>query len=224
MDQISAAHVTHSSGYVLAHLLKKVLWPSVATPEQIARLRPPAPIEPARLMGRWYATNEFVQLYEENTTDSMTNYSLNIGPHDHPATIRIENSCLRGGTVLRAQGQAVAVDGDATHSQFVVNFKNMGFSTRFSAVNLCIMLAKAPAAAAAASNNNTSNNTDKNNEGYEYALLGSPTLDGLWFLSRSPMALPPAILQEFRAVAAGAGFDLSQLVAVDQSHNLVHAP
>ena len=57
-----------------------------------------------------------------------------------------------------------------------------------------------------------------------YSLLGSPTLDGLWFLSRSPMALPPAILQEFRAVAAGAGFDLSQLVAVDQSHNLVHAP
>ena len=36
-------------------------------------------------------------------------------------------------------------------------------------------------------------------------------MDGLWFVSRTPEPLPPAIDKEFRDVARAAGFDVDKL-------------
>lgn len=55
-------------------------------------------------------------------------------------------------------------------------------------------------------------------EAYSYAYVTGYDRDYLWFLSRTPEVSHQA-LQAFRAHAREAGFDLSELIIVDQSRN-----
>lgn len=55
-------------------------------------------------------------------------------------------------------------------------------------------------------------------EDYRYAYITGYDRDYLWFLSKTPTVSDEA-LAEFRTVAAEKGFDLEELIVVDQSRN-----
>jgi len=54
---------------------------------------------------------------------------------------------------------------------------------------------------------------DKN---YEHVLVGSPTRDYLWVLSRNK-TMPPNIYEQYLKVATAKGFDVAKLQMIDQS-------
>lgn len=51
---------------------------------------------------------------------------------------------------------------------------------------------------------------------YRYAVVGSPDLDYLWILSRTPQ-MTPADFDRAREIAVGQGFDVSRLVVTPQT-------
>lgn len=53
-------------------------------------------------------------------------------------------------------------------------------------------------------------------ENYEYAVVGSPDRDALWFLSRSPR-LDPLIYEKLTQKMKEAGFDMSRLQPTEQA-------
>lgn len=55
-------------------------------------------------------------------------------------------------------------------------------------------------------------------ENYQYAFITGFDRDYLWFLSRTPTVSEKA-LDDFRAVAKAEGFNLDELIIVDQSRN-----
>nr|WP_152207444.1 lipocalin family protein [Marinobacter changyiensis] len=55
-------------------------------------------------------------------------------------------------------------------------------------------------------------------EDYQYAFITGFDRDYLWFLSRTPTVTDKA-LDDFRAVAEAEGFNLDELIIVDQSRN-----
>jgi apolipoprotein D and lipocalin family protein len=168
----------------------------------LQEMRPAAPVEPERFLGKWYNIEAFPQSFDANCTDSMAIYTPKA-----KNTFNIHNSCLYKGKPYDAQGTAVVAAGD-DHSQLIVNFLFHGFSTFFSSVNLCIIKAVG------------SDKTKTADQQYEYAMMGTPQLDGLWFMSRTPNPLPEATERDFRETATRLGFDLSRLTAISQQNNL----
>lgn len=53
---------------------------------------------------------------------------------------------------------------------------------------------------------------------YQYAFVCGPNRDYLWLLARSPV-VPAALIDRFRDTATALGFDLSEMVLVDQRRN-----
>lgn len=60
-------------------------------------------------------------------------------------------------------------------------------------------------------------------EHYEYAFVTSANRSYLWLLSRTP-AVSDAVLRQFMSRAAALGFELDELIMVDQSQNLPTPP
>lgn len=103
--------------------------------------------------------------------------------------IHIENTCLLDGKWNPSAGTATVTSPD--NSQLSAVFDYHGLPT--PPIQLCIIRVS----------------------GGSYAMLGTPTLDGLWFMSRVPSPLPAAVDLEFRSVAANLGFDLRKMKVIE---------
>ena len=101
---------------------------------------------------------------------------------------------------------AVPAVGDGSNGQLIVNFNVYGFSTLFSSVNLCI-LHFLPYT--------STKDSKPTKDSYEYAMVGTPELDGLWLMSRTPLPIPPAIRAQFIEKATANGFNVTHLHAVE---------
>lgn len=55
-------------------------------------------------------------------------------------------------------------------------------------------------------------------EGYQYAFVSGPDTDYLWLLARTP-EVPESLIENFRTSAASRGFDIGELILVEQSEN-----
>jgi len=53
---------------------------------------------------------------------------------------------------------------------------------------------------------------------YRYSMISGPDTDYLWLLARTP-EVPDAVINRFRQKAASLGFDVSQLILVDQDQS-----
>ena len=152
-----------------------------------------------KFMGRWYNIEAFPWSYVKGCTDQQAVYTRVAGKPG----IKIQNSCLDKGKLCVEEGLAEPAVGDGSNGQLIVNFEHYfaSFSTRFTSVNLCVIahFQSAPTA-----------------EQYEYAMVGTPELDGLWLMSRSPLPIPPAVRDAFLAKAQAAGFNIGHLQRVDQ--------
>jgi apolipoprotein D and lipocalin family protein len=166
---------------------------------RLEKMKPATPVELDKFMGRWYNIEAFPWSYVKGCTDQQAVYTRVAGKPG----IKIQNSCLDKGKLCVEEGLAEPAVADGSNGQLIVNFEHYfaSFSTRFTSVNLCVIahFQSAPTA-----------------EQYEYAMVGTPELDGLWLMSRSPLPIPPAVRDAFLAKAQAAGFNIGHLQRVDQ--------
>ena len=135
----------------------------------------------------FYGTWYNVEAMPQGYDNGCTNSSGTYSD-DHKGGIHIDNKCMLDGKWWPGVGTAHVTSNDG--SQFKAVFDYHGLST--PPFQLCIIRVS----------------------GTLYAMMGMPTLDGLWFMSRTPQPLPSAVNLEFRSVAAQLGFDLSKMVKI----------
>jgi apolipoprotein D and lipocalin family protein len=162
---------------------------------RLEKMKPPVPVQCDKFMGRWYNIEAFPWSYVKGCTAQQAVYTRTQTKAGKPA-IKIQNSCLSKGKLCTEEGLAEPAVGDGSNGQLIVNFAHFfaSFSTHFTRVNLCVMM------------------THATGDQYEYALVGTPELDGLWLMSRNALPLPPAVRETFIAKAQAAGFDTSHLL------------
>ncbi len=133
-------------------------------------------VELQRYLGTWYEIASFPQAFQRGCTATTASYSLNASAGEHQE-VRVENRCRADtldGPGRRAVGRARVVDASET-AKLEVSFFGP-FWGAYWVIDL------AP--------------------DYSYAVVGHPSRDYLWVLSRTPELAPAtydAILERLRA-------------------------
>ncbi len=133
-----------------------------------------------RYVGKWYEIAAFPQSFEKNCTGSTADYSLLPG-----GKIRVVNTChLKSleGKIKVAKGVAYVVDRD-TNAKLKVTFF-WPFYGDYWILDL--------------------------DADYEYAMVGAPDREYLWFLSRTPV-VSSTTFGHLLEKARDLGFDVSKL-------------
>lgn len=137
-------------------------------------------VDLSRYTGKWYEIASFPQWFQRGCTATTATYTLR-----DDGRIDVLNECRKGdpgGRVSRAEGWARVVD-PGTNAKLEVTFFWPFFGDYW-----IIDLGK----------------------DYEYAVVGHPSREYLWILSRNPF-MPAAELRPILERAAQQGFDLSRL-------------
>jgi apolipoprotein D and lipocalin family protein len=148
-------------------------------------------IELPRYLGRWYEIARLPMFFERHCAGHVTaTYSLN-----PDSTIKVDNQCLKkNGNMMQSIGQAMPVD--ESHAKLSVTFLPTWLRwTGFAKAPYWVL---------------------KIDENYTTALVGEPSRQYLWILSRTPQ-IAPATYQEYVAEAQRQGFDTSQLIVTKQN-------
>jgi apolipoprotein D and lipocalin family protein len=140
-------------------------------------------VDVKKYLGKWYEIEKIPNSFQRKCGATQANYSLKKN-----GRVRVINKCkrLKDGKIKIAKGVA-SIENSATNAELEVSFF---FVQRwFSGSNYFILdLA----------------------DDYSYALVGSPSRDFLWILSRTP-ELDENIINNLKAVAEREGFDTSRM-------------
>jgi len=141
-------------------------------------------VEVSRYVGKWYAHYSLPQFFTRKCNAQTAEYEI-----INAKTISVFNTCLKSKGVNTIQGQAVIIN-DKTNAELIVTFNN--FFTRLFKVK-------------------GDYNIMKLDPNYEYVLVGSRNRKSLWLMSRSPVEIPEAVVQDYLDLAKKDGFDLTKL-------------
>ena len=145
-------------------------------------------VEVSRYVGKWYAHYSLPQFFTRKCNAQTAEYEI-----INSKTISVFNTCLKSKGVQTIKGQAVIIN-EKTNAELIVTFNN--FFTRLFKVK-------------------GDYNIMKLDPNYEYVLVGSRNRKSLWLMSRSPVEIPEAVVQEYLDLAKKDGFDLTKL---EKSH------
>ena len=143
-------------------------------------LRTVEQVELPRYLGTWFEIASFPQSFQKGCTATTANYALR-----PDGQIDVTNSChldLIDGPLKTAIGRARVVD-PQTNARLEVSFFRP-FWGAYWIVDL--------------------------GEDYEFAVVGHPSRDYLWILSRTPQ-MDPAVFQRITARLKAASYDLGRL-------------
>lgn len=144
-------------------------------------------IDLQRYLGRWYEIASFPAWFQEGCHCSTAEYSPGT---DEPIAVR--NSCRlesADGDLDTAEGVARPVDA-TSNARLEVSFARPFWGDYWI--------------------------LELDEENYAWVVVGTPSREYLWILSRTPV-MDEALLQELMARAAAKGFDISRLQRTDQS-------
>jgi apolipoprotein D and lipocalin family protein len=134
-----------------------------------------------RYLGRWYEIAKYPHRFQEGCVASTATYArLSVG------RIRVENECREGtldGKVRRATGVAEIVTGDPSNARLTVQFF-WPFRGDYWIIEL--------------------------DADYRFAVVGHPSREYLWILSRHPH-LEEGVYQELLRKIEARGYDLSRI-------------
>lgn len=161
-----------------------------ATPSAATGPEPPAlvtvpRVELDRYLGTWFEIASYPQRFQKDCTATTAHYSL-----DDDGDILVRNSCNKltlDGKLDVARGRARVVD-TTTNAKLEVSFFRP-FWGDYWIIDL--------------------------GEDYEYAVVGHPSREYLWVLSRT-RAMDPALYDQILARLVGQGYDTSRLVVTLQ--------
>lgn len=139
-----------------------------------------------KYLGKWYEIALLPNRFEEGCHCTTAEYSL-----IDEETIKVVNTCNQDsadGEIDQANGKAFVVEG-SDNAKLKVQFF-WPFKGDYWILEL--------------------------DEDYQYALVGSPSREYLWILSRTP-TLEEEILTQLKESAEQKGFDTSKLIYTDQS-------
>ena len=139
-----------------------------------------------KYMGKWYEIALLPQRFEKNCTGTTADYALQAN-----GKVRVINSChlyTLDGELKVAKGTAIVKD-ETTNAKLKVTFF-WPFYGDYWILDL--------------------------GPNYEYAMIGAPNRNYLWFLSRTP-TLSPEILERLTQKATQLGFDVSKLEMILQT-------
>ncbi len=145
-------------------------------------------VDLARYAGLWHEVARFPNPFQERCRAETTAwYELLAG-----GELRVVNSCRRAdGKVIRAEGRAKPADPEGPPGRLKVRFAPAFLSFLPMVWGDYWILDLTP--------------------DYGAALVGTPSREYLWVLSRTP-ELPDSIYRRLTATAAAQGFDISRLV------------
>ena len=138
-----------------------------------------------RYLGTWYEIARIPQRFQRDCTATTATYSL-----EEDGDIRVLNRCRKGspdGPLDEAEGRARVVD-EVTNAKLEVSFFGP-FWGDYWIVEL--------------------------GPNYEYAVVGHPSRDYLWILSRTP-TMDPELYQGILSRLEGQGYDTERLVRTVQ--------
>jgi apolipoprotein D and lipocalin family protein len=140
-----------------------------------------------RYLGKWYEIARFEQKFQKGCTAVTAEYKLR-----RNGTIKVINKCRKGnpqGKLKKAIGRARVIDRSTNAKlkvQFFLKFLNIGFlSGNYWILDL--------------------------GQDYEYALIGDPTREYLWILSRTK-TMDEELYQELLVKARDMEFDTSRIL------------
>ncbi len=145
-----------------------------------------------RYTGKWYEIARYPNFFETNCENVTAEYTL-----QEDGTVSVLNICRSGAgeETERIEGTARVPDPDET-AKLVVSFPSAPFPAPYWIIDL------AP--------------------DYSYAVVGDPTRNFLWILSRTP-TLDSALYESILGRIAELGYDTGRVVSVDQSANQIAA-
>ncbi|WKZ68827.1 MAG: lipocalin family protein [Melioribacteraceae bacterium] len=139
-----------------------------------------------KYLGKWYEIALLPNRFEEGCHCTTAEYSL-----IDSETLRVTNTCNEDsadGEIDQVNGKAFVVEG-SNNAKLKVQFF-WPFKGDYWILEL--------------------------DDDYQYALVGSPSREYLWILSRTPL-LDEKIIQQLKEVADRKGFDSSKMIVTDQS-------
>jgi apolipoprotein D and lipocalin family protein len=151
----------------------------------LPELRTVPRVELERYLGTWYEISSFPQSFQSGCTSTTATYTLR-----EDGVIDVLNRCRKGSLTGKediARGRARVVD-KATNAKLEVSF----FGPFWGAYWIIDL-----------------------GENYEYAVVGHPSRDYLWILSRTP-TLDSAVYEGILARLRGQGYDLDRLSRTPQ--------
>jgi len=146
-----------------------------------------------RYAGRWFEVARYPNRFQKSCANDVTaEYALR-----PDGRITVVNECRRAdGSQIRAEGVARLAEPNGPPSQLKVRFAPAWLSFIPAVWGNYWVIDLAP--------------------DYSYAVVGDPSRDYLWILSRTPV-LPDSQMDAARSAAAANGFDLGKLVATPQT-------
>jgi len=138
-------------------------------------------VDLGRYVGRWYEIASFSQRFQRGCVATTANYTLR-----DDGRIRVENECRDGsfdGELRRAEGVAWLADPHGSPAKLKVQFF-WPFRGDYWIIEL--------------------------DPEYRYAVVGHPSRDYLWILSRTP-TLDPPVYETLLARIEAHGYDLERL-------------
>ncbi len=156
-------------------------------PKAAGRVQPVDRVEIERYLGTWYEIARYPHSFEENCYASQADYSLRDDGH-----IRVVNRCWLGGfegELDEAIGKAWVVD-ETTQAKLKVQFF-WPFSGDYWIIGL--------------------------DPDYQYSIVGHPSREYLWILSRKPQ-METALYDRLVQKVVDQGYDASRLIKTPQRH------
>jgi apolipoprotein D and lipocalin family protein len=169
----------------LIHVVDGVLIPSNSSAQNELTTVPFVEVE--RYMGRWYEIARFPQSFQRKCGATIAEYKLR-----SDGRVDVTNSCQRidrPGKIQDAKAIARVVDTES-NSKLSVSFVPLLRQFGFFGGDYWIL---------------------ELGDNYEYAVVGSPNRNTLWFLSRTP-SMNPALYAELLERVRLQGFDVDRLV------------
>ena len=131
-----------------------------------------------RYVGLWYQQAEIPFFFEIGCTDSTAEYSFN-----SDGSVKVNNTCIRGGEPVSAIGKAVPED--STNSKLTVTFsETFNIGAQYWVVRLA--------------------------SDYSYAVVSNPSYRYLWILYREP-TMPDALYNSIISSLAQDNFPVNKI-------------
>lgn len=137
-----------------------------------------------RYMGQWYEIAKYETSFQKKCLSSRANYSLKKGK------VKVVNECVnkKTGKVDLAKGTAIIKD-KKTNAKLRVSFVPLVQNFGWFAGDYWIIALDVD---------------------YQYVVVGHPSREYLWFLSRTP-TIKPELFEELKGIARDQGYDLDKI-------------
>lgn len=141
-------------------------------------------VDVQRYMGQWYEIAKYETSFQKKCHATRANYSFKKGK------VKVLNECVnkKTGKVDEAKGTAIIKD-KKTNAKLKVSFVPFVQNFGWFAGDYWIIALGAD---------------------YEYAVIGHPTREYLWFLSRTP-TMKTELFEELKGLARDQGYDLDKI-------------